>query len=62
MIGATVCLLLSSWASFTFFKGAVTGAPPLYTRGWFQRVLRFTAGLIFLAFAIGAGLKIVGKW
>jgi hypothetical protein len=62
MISAIVCLVLSSWASFTFIKGAITSAPPLYSRGWFQRVLHFTAGLIFCALAIGAGLKIAGKW
>jgi hypothetical protein len=62
LIGALIALALSVWASFSFFRGSITGAPPLYSRGWFQRGLHFAAGIIFGSLAIGIVLKIAGKW
>jgi len=47
LIGALIALTFSTWASFSFFRGSITGAPPLYSRGWFQRGLHFAAGIIF---------------
>jgi len=61
LIGALIALTFSTWASFSFFRGSITGAPPLYSRGWFQRGLHFAAGIIFGALAIGTVLKIAGK-
>src|SRR5712691_7305669 len=60
-ISALVALVLSAWASFTFFRGSITGAPPLYSRGWFQRGLHLAAGIIFGSLAIGIALKFVGE-
>jgi hypothetical protein len=34
LIGALIALALSGWASFSFFRGSITGAHPLYSRGW----------------------------
>ena len=62
LIGAVVALVLSTWASFLFFRGSVTGAPPLYSRGPFQRALHFAAGIIFASLAVGIVLRIAGKW
>jgi hypothetical protein len=62
VIGAVVALVLSTWASFSFFRGSITGAPPLYSRGPFQRALHFAAGIIFASLAVGIVLKITGKW
>ncbi len=61
-IGAAVAMLLSGFASFVFFLGSLTGAPPMYSRGWFQRGLHFLAGIIFAALAVGAALRLAGKW
>jgi hypothetical protein len=62
LIGAVVGLVLSVWASLTFFRCSITGAPPLYSRGWSRRSLHFAAGIIFGSLAIGLALKIAGKW
>jgi len=62
MIGAAVALVLSTWASFLFFRGSATGAPPLYSRGPLQRGLHFVAGIIFASLAVGILLKIAGRW
>jgi hypothetical protein len=61
-IGAVIGLVLSAWASVTFLRGSVGGAPPLYSRGWHERGLHFVAGIIFGSLAIGLALKIAGKW
>jgi len=62
LIGAVIALILRVEASFSFFRGSVTGAPPLYSRGPFQRTLHFAGGIIFGSLAIGIVLKIAGKW
>jgi hypothetical protein len=62
LVGALIALGFSTWASFSFFRGSITGAPPLYSRGLVQRGLHFAAGIIFGALAIGVILKIAGKW
>jgi hypothetical protein len=62
VFGFVVAVLLSAWASETFFRGSITGAPPMYSRGWSQRVLHFAAGIIFGALAIAACLKLAGRW
>jgi hypothetical protein len=62
LIGANIALILSMAASFLFFRGSITGAPPLYSRGPFQRTLHFAAGIIFGSLAIAIGLKIAAKW
>ena len=58
-IGFLVAIALSLWAAFTFIRGSITGAPPLYSKGRFQRALHFTAGVIFAALAIGIGVLLV---
>jgi hypothetical protein len=63
LIGTVVALVSTIWASFSFFRGSITGASPLYSpRGWFERFLHFAAGIIFAAVAMGIVLKIAGKW
>ncbi len=62
LVGALIALAFSAWASFSFFRGSITGAPPLYSKGWFLRGLHFVAGIIFGALAIGVILKVAGKW
>jgi hypothetical protein len=58
----SIAVLICGWASYTFFKGALTGAPPLHSHGWFQRVLHFAAGIIFGAFTVVACLMLAGRW
>jgi hypothetical protein len=62
LIGAVIALILSTWASFTFFRGSLTGAPPLYSKGWYKRGLHVIAGIIFGSLAVSIALKIAGKW
>ena len=62
IIGAVVAMVLSGYASFTFLRGSLTGAPPMYSHGWFRRGLHFVAGIIFAFLAIFAALKLAGKW
>jgi hypothetical protein len=62
VIGAVVALVLSTWASFSFFRGSITRAPPLYSRGPFERALHFAAGMFFASLAVDIVLKIAGKW
>lgn len=40
----------------------VTGAPPLYSHTWSQRILHFIAGILFGALAIAAAMKLAGRW
>jgi hypothetical protein len=61
LLGYSIALLLSAWASYVFFRGSITGASPLYSHGWFQRSLHFTAGIIFGALTIAACLKLAGR-
>jgi hypothetical protein len=61
LVGLLVALALNLWAAFLFFKGSVTGAPPLYSKGVVQRILHFIAGIIFAAVALNALLRLVGK-
>jgi hypothetical protein len=56
-ISAAIALVLSAWASFTFFRSSITGAPPLYSSGWFAHALHFVAGIIFGSLAIFIALK-----
>jgi hypothetical protein len=60
-LGALIGLVISSWASFTFFRGSVTGAPPLYSKGPLQRTLHFVAGIIFAALALEIGVMLAHK-
>src|ERR1035438_6909072 len=62
LIGAVIALVCSTWASFTFFRGSITGAPPLYSHGGLKRVLHFAEGVIFGSLAIATASKILGKW
>jgi hypothetical protein len=62
VIGALIAMVVSTWASFAFFRGSITGAPPLYSRGWFKRSLHFAAGIIFMSLAISIALLLAGKW
>jgi hypothetical protein len=62
LIGALIALSLSTWASFAFFRGSLTGAQPLCSQGWFKRALHFAAGIIFGSLAIGIASKIAEKW
>jgi len=61
-VGAIITGILCAWASFTFFRGGLTGAPPMYSHGWFQRWLHFIAGIIFASLAVGAVVMLTGKW
>jgi hypothetical protein len=60
VFGFVLATLLSGWASFSFFKGSLTGSPPLYSHGWLQRTLHFAAGILFAALALFACLKLSG--
>ena len=61
IFGYSVAVLLSAWASYVFFRGSITGAPPMYSRGWLLRILHFIAGIIFGALTIAACLKLAGR-
>jgi len=61
LVGVLVALALSSWASFSFLRSSVTGAPPLYSKGPLERTLHFIAGVIFAAFAVGAVAMLVRR-
>ena len=61
-LGAIIAGILCTWASFTFLRGSLTGAPPMYSHGWVQRGLHFIAGIIFASLAVGALLMLTGKW
>jgi len=61
-LGAIITGILCAWASFTFLRGSLTGAPPMYSHGWFQRGLHFIAAIIFASLAVGAVLMLTGKW
>jgi hypothetical protein len=54
-------MVLSAWAAFIFFRGSIAGAPPLYSKGSFERSLHFAAGIIFGSLAIGIALKLAGN-
>jgi hypothetical protein len=62
IFGHLLAVIVSSWASFSFLRGSITGAPPLYSRTWAQRILHFIAGIIFGALAIGIAMKLAGRW
>ncbi len=62
LVGAQIAGMLSAWASFSFLRGSLTGAPPMYSRGWFKRALHFIAGIIFAALAVAAVFMLAGKW
>jgi hypothetical protein len=61
IFGYSVAVLLPAWASYVFFRGSITGAPPMYSRGWLERILHFIAGIIFGALTIAACLKLAGR-
>jgi hypothetical protein len=61
VFGFVVAILVSAWASFSFFKGSLTGSPPLYSHGWSQRILHFVAGVLFAAMALFASLKLCSR-
>jgi hypothetical protein len=61
LIGPSIGSALSLWAAFIFLRGSITGAPPLYSKGLFQRTLHFVAGIIFAALAVSAIMMIVRK-
>ncbi len=60
IFGFVLAALVNAWASFSFFKGSLTGSPPLYSHGWLERTLHFLAGILFSALAIFACLKLLG--
>jgi hypothetical protein len=62
IFGFVIAIVVSTWASFSFFKGSLTGSPPLYSHGWLQRILHFVAGILFAAMAVFACLKLSGRW
>jgi hypothetical protein len=51
-VGVSIGAIVFAWASFTFFRGSLTGDPPMYSRGWFERGLHFIAGIIFASMAV----------
>jgi hypothetical protein len=61
-LGYVVAAVVSVWASFSFLRGSITGAPPLYSHTWSQRILHFIAGILFGALAIAAAMKLAGRW
>ena len=56
VIGALIAMVVSTWASFAFFRGSITGSPPLYSKGWFKRSLHFAAGIMFTSLEIAIAL------
>jgi hypothetical protein len=62
IFGHVIAVIVSVWASFSFLRGSITGAPPLYSQTWTQRILHFIAGIIFGALAIFTALKLAGGW
>jgi hypothetical protein len=62
IFGYSVAVLASAWASYVFFRGSITGVPPMYSRGWLERILHFIAGIIFGALTVAACLKLAGRW
>ena len=62
ILGYVVAVVVSVRASFSFLRGSITGAPPLYSHTWAQRILHFIAGILFGALAVAAGLKLAGRW
>jgi hypothetical protein len=58
VFGLVVAVLVSAWASISFFRGSIIGAPPLYSRGWWRRSLHFAAGILFGALTLAACLKL----
>jgi hypothetical protein len=60
-IGVVVGIVASLWASFTFLRSSITGAPPLYSKGRLQRTLHFAAGIIFAGLAVGIGAMFVRR-
>jgi hypothetical protein len=57
ILGYVIAVLVSVWASFSFLRGRITGAPPLYSHTWAQRILHLIAGILFGALAIFAGYR-----
>ena len=60
-IGFVVGIVASLWASFTFVRSSITGGPPLYSKGRFQRTLHFAAGIIFAVLAVGISVMFIRK-
>jgi hypothetical protein len=60
-IGAIVGMIASGWASVTFLRGSISGAPPLYSKGWPNRTLHFAAGIIFALLLVIIGVMLVRK-
>jgi hypothetical protein len=61
LFGLVIAIAVSSRVSFTFFKGSLTGASPLYSHGWLQRALHFVAGALFAALALFASAKLYSR-
>lgn len=62
VLGLLIAIIVSAWASYVFFRGSISGAPPMYSHGKLQRILHFTAGIIFGALTVAAILKMAGRW
>jgi len=60
IVGFVLATVVSAWASFSFFKGSLSGSPPLYSHGWLQRTLHFIGGVLFSVLALFACLKLLG--
>jgi len=57
IFGWVVEVVVSAWASFSFLRGSITGAPRLHRHTWSQRILDFIAGILFGELATTGGLK-----
>ena len=60
-VGIVIGLAVSTWASFTFLRCSISGAPPLYSHGLFKRSMHFLAGIIFGSLAIEIALMLARK-
>ncbi|HEY3930360.1 MAG TPA: hypothetical protein VGL89_18450 [Candidatus Koribacter sp.] len=53
-----LCFIVSLTAAVAFWRGSLTGAPPLYSKGVVERGLHFVAGILFAAIAIYAAVSL----
>jgi hypothetical protein len=66
VFGFVVAALASAWASFAFFRGSISGAPPLYSHGMVSAESALHSGdhlwRTHYRRVSEAGGKMVAKW
>jgi len=60
-VGTAIGALASLWASVTFLRSGITGAPPLYSKERLQRILHIAAGIIFALLAADIAVMLIRK-